>query len=218
MGLCHESAGFHTLTFVMKVKLTFMKACTTYIIALLFLPMTLLLSQQNFQLVSAEMSIEGTSTLHDWVSSVNQFSAKAKMEISDNKLLAIPLLEVLIPAKGIKSTKGKIMDGKTFKALKAEDHPNIQFKLKSISLKGTNTLIAAGQLKIAGESKAVKFPVKYTIHSKGEIQFNGAYTLKMTEYKMDPPTALMGSIKTGDEVTVRFECVLGPSGQSSNAK
>jgi hypothetical protein len=36
------------------------------------------------------------------------------------------------------------------------------------------------------------------------MQISGSKKLKMTEFDMVPPTALMGTIKTGDEVTVTF--------------
>lgn len=218
MEISHEKAGFHTVNFVLKVKLTEMKAQTIFLFILLILPAASLLGQQNFQLSSVEMSIEGTSTLHDWVSSVDQLTAKAEIEISNNKLVSIPMLQVRIPVKGIKSTKGKIMDNKTYNALKADDHPTIQFQLNKITLQATNQLLASGQLTIAGKAKSVEFPVEYTTQSNQKIQFKGAYTLKMTDYNMDPPTALMGSIKTGDEVTVRFSCLLEPAGNAAKTK
>lgn len=218
MVLYHHKAGFHTVIFELKVKLTTMKANISILFLLLFSPLATLLGQQNFQLLSAEMSIEGTSTLHDWVSTVSQFTADAEIEISNNKLVAIPKLQVRIPVKGIKSTKGRIMDNKTYDALKADDYATILFKLNKMTLQGANELLATGELKVAGHAKAIEFPVKYAVRSTGQIEFTGAYTLKMTDYKMDPPTALMGSIKTGDEVTVRFACVLEPVGSSTKTK
>ena len=195
-----------------------MRANIILIIALLSLPASLLLGQQKFQLISAEMSIAGTSTLHDWVSAVEQLTAKAEIEISDNKLLSIPALEVRVPVKGITSTKGKIMDNKTYSALKAEDHPTIFFKLTNVTLKAANQLTATGQLTIAGKSKKVQFPVDYNLKSNSKIQFTGAYTLKMTDYDVAPPTAVMGTIKTGDEVTINFSCLLEPEGASMKTK
>jgi polyisoprenoid-binding protein YceI len=37
---------------------------------------------------------------------------------------------------------------------------------------------------------------------------SGDYTLKMTDYGIQPPKAMWGTIKTGDEVTIKFEIVL----------
>ena len=40
------------------------------------------------------------------------------------------------------------------------------------------------------------------------ITFNGSYKLKMTEYKVDPPTAMLGAIKTGDGIEVKYNLIL----------
>jgi polyisoprenoid-binding protein YceI len=61
-------------------------------------------------------------------------------------------------------------------------------------------------LSIAGVAKEVKFKTKYDVDGN-QITFKGSYTFKMTDFNIDPPTAVMGTIKTGDEVTVRLEIV-----------
>ena len=40
--------------------------------------------------------------------------------------------------------------------------------------------------------------------TQGKVQFTGSYTLKMTDFSVKPPTAMFGTIKTGDEITVKF--------------
>jgi hypothetical protein len=42
----------------------------------------------------------------------------------------------------------------------------------------------------------------------GDIQFTGSRSLKMTDYKMKPPTAMMGTIKVGNEVTLKFDLTI----------
>jgi hypothetical protein len=44
--------------------------------------------------------------------------------------------------------------------------------------------------------------------SDHDIKFSGSYTLKMTDFKMSPPTAMMGTIKVGNEVTIKFDLTL----------
>jgi hypothetical protein len=46
---------------------------------------------------------------------------------------------------------------------------------------------------------------KYKILPNGELQLTVSKKLKMTDFKMEPPTAMMGTIKVGDEVTVIFD-------------
>ncbi|MEM6377633.1 MAG: YceI family protein [Bacteroidota bacterium] len=182
---------------------------------LISLSTSLLLSQQNFQLQSAEMSIEGTSTLYDWTSKVQQLSAEAEIEIVDNQLVAIPYLKVRIPVKEIKSSKGIIMDKRTYSTMNAEEYPHIQFELDKIELKEQD-LLATGQLFVSGQTRTIQFSVAHKVLPTGAIQFIGAHTLKMMDYELKPPT--FGTLKTGDEVTIRFSCVLASGGDTSKTK
>jgi len=43
----------------------------------------------------------------------------------------------------------------------------------------------------------------------GDIEFSGTKKLRMTDYKVDPPTAMLGALTTGDEVILQFKVVLG---------
>ena len=44
--------------------------------------------------------------------------------------------------------------------------------------------------------------------SDGSITFNGSKKLKMTDYGIKPPTALLGTMTTGDEVEIVFQVTL----------
>lgn len=39
---------------------------------------------------------------------------------------------------------------------------------------------------------------------ENRIIINGSKNLLMSDYGMDPPTAMAGALKTGDEVTINF--------------
>jgi len=49
-------------------------------------------------------------------------------------------------------------------------------------------------------------PVSVLPDARGYIQFAGSVKAKMTDFKIEPPSPSLGgvSIKTGDEVTLRF--------------
>ena len=67
---------------------------------------------------------------------------------------------------------------------------------------------AAGKLTVAGVTKDVAFPVEGKLVSDGKMTFAGAYKLNMTEYDMEPPSAMFGQIVTGEEVEIKFELVV----------
>ena len=40
-----------------------------------------------------------------------------------------------------------------------------------------------------------------------KVVLKGEKTFKMTEFKIDPPKALLGTITTGDEITIKFNTI-----------
>ncbi|MBK7099108.1 MAG: YceI family protein [Sphingobacteriales bacterium] len=114
-------------------------------------------------------------------------------------------------AKSIKSLKengnyyDEGMDKNTYKALNVEVYPEIVFTLKNISnvktVGNTSNLTVQGNLTVAGKTKTLSFPGKAIVNGNN-ITFTCSTKFKMTLFDIQPPTALFGTIKTGDEITL----------------
>lgn len=186
----------------MKYKLTF----------LLILLSSFAFSQSNFKISNYYFVIKGTSNLHNWESKINEVRANASMTTDKGVLKSIQSLYLEIPVKTIKSAKGSIMDNKTYEALRADNYPNITFKLEKINGLNKNgdsyDISANGALSIAGATNRIDIYVKGKTGGDGSITFNGSKKIKMTDYKIKPPTALMGTLTTGDEVELAFQITL----------
>jgi polyisoprenoid-binding protein YceI len=102
------------------------------------------------------------------------------------------------------------MDNKTYEAFKSDKNPTITYKLSSLSASGAN-LQATGSLTMAGSSQSIVMSISAKVLANGDVQLTGTQKLSMKDYKMEPPTAVMGTIKVGDEVIVNFDLVLTPS-------
>ena len=164
---------------------------------------------QMFSLKSYKVSVKGTSSLHDWESTVDKLEAKGSFSISDNALSDIRGVVVKIPVKAIKSPKGKMMDNKTWEAFNYEKNPIIAFALSDKKINtAKNTLVANGTLTMAGVTKSVELHLIYKVLPGGELQITGTHRLLMSDFKIKPPTAMMGTIKVGDEVVVDLEIIL----------
>lgn len=164
------------------------------------------------------MTVTGTSTLHDWTSEVNTVSGhvelgekllkKSKVKSGD----IIVAVNIVVPVKSIISPRGSTMDKKTYNALKSEEHPEIKFDLKDSKIISVNGDVfqvnAAGSLTIAGVTKEVSFPVDGKFLSADKMSFAGSYKLNMVEYNMEPPSAMYGTIETGEEVEIIFELIV----------
>ena len=166
----------------------------------------------NFSVKSVKGLIKGTSNLHDWEMEITKIDCKGAFQSTDNTINAAKNVEVKIQVESIKSEEGKIMDNKTYKAFESEKNPYITFTFSSADVKtdgsGNVTIAASGNLNMAGTSKTVSITAKGKVLANGDIQLSVSKKLNMSEYKMDPPTALMGAIKVGPEVEVKFDLVL----------
>ncbi len=158
------------------------------------------------------MKIKGTSNVHDWESTVKKLSGTASVSSDELGKLQINACSVSIPVKSIKSTKGSIMDKKTWNALNSKKHPTIDYTLTDFVLSSVEqdcfTANATGRLTIAGTTKTVILPIKGIQLDNGDLEINGSQELKLTDYNIDPPTALLGALTTGNTVTIEFRIVL----------
>lgn len=179
----------------------------------LVLPFLLWIPVRPHTLKSFKMSIAGTSSLHKWESSVGIATVKSDIVINEAGLEAINNLYLEVDGKSIKSTKGSVMDKKTWEALKTDQYPKITYQLSKIEsitpAGGDYDIKALGNLTIAGVKQAISMTVKGKILSNGSLSIKGSKALKMTDFKIDPPTALMGTLKTGNDITINFDIVLG---------
>jgi hypothetical protein len=167
------------------------------------------LEAQSFKVKNYTMSVSGTSTMHDWQSSVESVSATGSFVVTSNDLSAVKDVMVKIPVTSIKSTKGKTMDKKTFEAFNYEKHPQIIFVLTGQSVnESTATVDLKGSLTMAGKTRPIDFKVTYKVLSNGELKITGSKRLTMSEFGMEPPTAMMGAIKVGDDIDVSFDMTL----------
>ena len=157
------------------------------------------------------MTIAGTSSLHDWESTVEKLEGVVNLSFGEDGTITINECTVKAHAASIKSTKGSIMDKKTHKALKTDEFAFITFKMEKVlsSTKTADAFTASvqGNLSIAGVTKNITLKVKGKTLEDGAVEFMGEQSLKMTDFDIDPPTALLGTLKTGDDITVKFRTV-----------
>ncbi len=170
---------------------------------------------QTYTLESSEVTISGTSSLHDWESEVTQVDFQGSFTFINEQLSSAQRIQVRIPVRGIRSTKGRVMDRKTYNAFDADSHPDIVFSVNSLSLLGapaaTHTVVAEGSLSMAGTTQPVEVAVTIETLADGFLRVSGEKALLMTSFGMDPPTALLGTLKTGDEVVIHFDLTLSPT-------
>lgn len=183
-----------------------------FLITLFYLPANNTAAQNStFELSLAdghEMVIDGTSNIRDWdadVKTINATFRMADVDLSDPSAISADHFETLefsIPVEDIESGSGRLTKN-IHKYLKGDDHPNITFNMtdvESVSVDGDKVMITAnGVVNAAGVDNKTTMQVEATLNGDGTITFTGAHEMKMTDFNIDPPTAMLGSIRARDE-------------------
>jgi hypothetical protein len=177
------------------------------IVALVFFQVNNL-AAQTFKVKSFAMAVKGTSSIHDWESQVERLDCKTSYKVEENILIDIREAVVKIPVQSIKSPKGKLMDNRTYKAFNFEKYPFIVFTLSGKKIDASNlTADLKGSVSMAGATRPIDLAISYNVLANGDLRIVGSKEIKMTEFNMEPPTAMMGAIKVGDEVVISFDIV-----------
>jgi len=170
----------------------------------------ILLSQSILQsnVTKSDLIVKGTSSMHDWVMTAEKFNCSVLVNNTGNTFV---IKDVNFTCNSTLKSDNSIMDKKAWDALKTKEFKSIQFASKEvIAINSTNQKTEGtiqGELKLKGITKKISLPYKGELDELGNLNIKGDLKLKMSEFGIDPPTALMGSLKTGDEVTVSFQIV-----------
>ncbi|WP_163325898.1 YceI family protein [Draconibacterium mangrovi] len=165
---------------------------------------------------NSKLMVTGTSSIHDWEMAIEDYDCLVSASADENQQISIESIKFSCLAESITSDN-KIMDNKAHKALDSDDHPKISFSADATVSATTNSLTKTkGKLQIAGKEKEVE--LEFTVAEAKDDQFkvSGKISVKMSDFGIEPPTAMMGTLKTGDEVFIHFDIVL-QNMQTSNA-
>ena len=221
-----------------------MKKCTLFAGPVALLLIAALTAQAEMTLAArsgSKMRMEGTSNIHDW--QVESPLILGSIQVGDNFPTepGQPATPGKIDVKGeasvrVSSLKSLKKDGTPYdekmdavmaEHLKAEANPKIMFHPKELTLKeGAKSKDAPyacevkGELVVAGFTNTISMPLNILPLGDKEkkIKISGTTTLKMTDYKVEPPSPKFLPIHTGDEVKIIFDWMVAPKTAAPAAK
>ncbi len=165
---------------------------------------------QSYKLnnTTSSLLVDGTSNIHDWTIEAENTDGLLIVDFDEGNLEKIDKLEFSAVAESLVSGKSG-MDKNTYKALNTDKYKNITFTLNKVNgiekISGSDYKVkTTGSLKIAGVKKQVNLNFNIRCESD-QLVLTGQYRLNMTDFGIDPPTAMFGTIKTGEEVLIKFE-------------
>jgi polyisoprenoid-binding protein YceI len=158
---------------------------------------------------SSTIVVEGTSNVHDWHAKSTKLTTA--IEIVPGKPgeigSSVKAVTVSVPVASLESGKAG-MDKNIRKALNAEQHPVITFRMTHYDAAAQGSAYKAtvrGTLTVNGVEKPVILTAVVSPDGQGGVKAVGSTSFRMTEFGVKPVTAMMGAIRTGDAVTVKFE-------------
>ncbi len=161
-----------------------------------------------------QFKIDGEANVRDWDADITNATGTLELtgvnnfSISDLTADSFSSLTITIPVSGIDSDSRRLTNN-LHDYLKKDDHPEITFRLTEISSVNQNSgkadITAKGTVNAAGVDKEITMNVEAAVNSNGSITFSGAQDLLMTDFNIDPPTAVMGTIRARDEITILFD-------------
>jgi len=155
---------------------------------------------------ASTITVEGTSNVHDWHLATSTFVSEIEMASPANAGSEVRAVTLSIPVTSLKSGKGGL-DKNTYKALNAEKHPDITFRLtsyKTVPSASGHSAIVKGMLKVNGVEKEVALNTSLSGDAASGLTAVGATKFLMTDFGVKPVTALMGAIRTGNAITIKF--------------
>lgn len=152
--------------------------------------------------------IDGSSTEHDWSASVKDLNGSLKADIESGEVKKLNSMSITAESNKINSGNSS-MNSKMYTSLKTDEYPQITFKLTDCTKQNSQFEIK-GKLTVAGITKTITSNASYS-GDQIEIKLSGSFSVKMTDFKIDPPKLFLGLLKTGNEVNITYSITFNKS-------
>lgn len=123
---------------------------------------------------------------------------------------AVGKVDLTVPVATMDCKNGTMNDHMK-KALKATEHPIIEFTLESYALVKAADSVAItlnGTLNIGGTTRPVTIAAEAKDVGGRVLHVAGEYDVHMKEFGLKPPSLMMGTMRVGEMVKVHFDLLL----------
>jgi polyisoprenoid-binding protein YceI len=166
----------------------------------------------------ATIKILGSSNIHDWVmTSSATLESQGEFKFDDkNQLQSLRSFSLSLTAKSLKS-EHESMDNRTYSTIKADKYPNITYKLTlavvTQAQKNKYLVKTTGDLTIAGVTQTIAMTVTIIVNADNTLSCTGSEKLQLTDYKISPPSFMLGAMKVTNDLTIQFSLLYNKNNQ-----
>jgi hypothetical protein len=183
----------------------------------------------------SQVVLDGSSNVTDWRCSGSTLDARMEVDaplahintiidrIEDGDVAKLdpnfasfpqPDFELQLPVTSLRCGNGR-MERDMYNALRADKYPTIDFRFHKlvggvehdIDAK-TYRATVAGELTLAGARRRIELPIEAVRIGRDRFRLRARLPLRMTDFRITPPTALFGMVKAKDELIVNFDLIL----------
>ena len=175
---------------------------------------------------TSELWLSGTS-------SVNSFECEAETLRFDYDVdhdiegsgFVIPGVSLVVPVHDL-DCHNRRMNRDLQKALQADTYPEIRLDVFRMDLvpeaadagmPDSPQVAFHGVMTLAGVSRDVRILVTGWIDETRRLHGEGTLDVKMTDFNVEPPTALFGLVKAHDDISIRFHLMANMASDSSDS-
>jgi polyisoprenoid-binding protein YceI len=162
--------------------------------------------------------VDGRSNVHDWSCRASTFEAHIDVDSESTARIetvlateTIQRVTVRLAVRHLKCGNSK-METDLCRALKADD-ASVSSDIVGVFIAvraetQPTTLHTEGTITVAGVAKDVRVRIAIEHLADGTLKARGNVPLLMTDFGVTPPTALLGLVRSHNEVVVKFELII----------
>ena len=167
---------------------------------------------------ASRLWIEGTTNVTGFSCAATEVDATVDVDRGfgeDTSLVKhVRAVQVKVPVAALKCGRDQ-MDRSLRKALKADDS-TVTYIVASLAAEPVDsaddaTLNAVGTLAMAGRENTVRMNVVAVRLPDGSVEAQGEIPIRMSDFGITPPTAMLGAVRARDRVIVKFAMKLSPA-------
>lgn len=172
-------------------------------------------------LPSSQLFLEGTTNINAFTCNCKsvQSSPRLRLEMEEreeSQSAVFDNAQLKIRTKDI-DCGNRNMNKDLHHTLRADEYPSIGIIIEEASLKnGVNLagesdwrqLTTRALLTVAGTTRTVQLEVKARKTSPEAYRFISRYTIKMTDFNIAPPSAMLGLVKVNDQIEINFDLAI----------
>jgi polyisoprenoid-binding protein YceI len=152
---------------------------------------------------AVDFTVSGNSTIRGWTCTVRGTAQVATGSSASVRGFddGVRTATLTVPVNAFQCPEDE-MRGHLLEAMRAEEFPEITFRLESYDPSGQGA-VANGTLTILDATHPVRFPVFLTPSESG-VRVEGQLPLDMTTYGVEPPVVMAGLLRVRPQIRIEF--------------